>query len=53
MVAHGVNHIWRGGRIAGTGRWFASLGMKPGVLHAWLASVTELVAGGALIVGLS
>lgn len=51
MVAHGVNHIWRGGRIAGTGRWFSSLGMKPGILHAWLASVTELVAGTLLIVG--
>lgn len=51
MLAHGVNHVWRGGRIAGTGRWFESLGMKPGVLHAWLASATELVAGPALIVG--
>jgi putative oxidoreductase len=52
MLAHGVNHIWRGGKIAGTGRWFESLGMKPGALHAWLASITELAAGAALIVGL-
>ena len=52
MLAHGVNHVWRGGRIPGTGRWFHSLGMKPGVFHAWLASGTELVAGAALIVGL-
>jgi putative oxidoreductase len=52
MLAHGVNHVWRGGKIAGTGRWFASLGMKPGVLHAWLASGTELVAGTALVIGL-
>jgi putative oxidoreductase len=52
MIAHGVNHVWRGGKIAGTGRWFESLGMKPGVLHAWLASGTELVAGGMLVVGL-
>jgi len=52
MLAHGVNHVWRGGRIPGTGRWFESLGMKPGVLHAWLASGTELLAGPALIVGL-
>ncbi len=51
MLAHGVNHVWRGGKIAGTGRWFESLGMKPGVLHAWLASITELVAGTMLIVG--
>lgn len=52
MVAHGYNHIWRGGKIAGTGGWFESLGMKPGKLHAWLASVTELGAGAMLIVGL-
>ena len=52
MIAHGVNHVWRGGKIAGTGRWFASLGMQPGVLHAWLASGTELVAGSMLILGL-
>lgn len=51
MIAHGVNHVWRGGKIAGTGRWFESLGMKPGALHAWLASATELAAGAALIVG--
>jgi putative oxidoreductase len=52
MVAHGYNHIFRGGKIAGTGRWFESLGMKPGILHAWLASLTELGAGAMLIVGL-
>ena len=52
FLAHGINHIWRGGKIAGTGRWFASLGMKPGILHAWLASVTELAAGTMLILGL-
>ena len=51
MVAHGYNHINRGGKIAGTGRWFESLGMKPGWLHAWLASITELAAGTALIFG--
>ncbi len=52
MLAHGYNHIFRGGKIAGTGRWFASLGMKPGVLHAWLASLTELGAGTMLVLGL-
>jgi putative oxidoreductase len=52
MIAHGYNHIWGGGKIAGTGRWFASLGLKPGPLHAWLASLTELGAGAMLIVGL-
>jgi putative oxidoreductase len=52
MIAHGVNHIWRGGRIAGTGRWFESLGMRPGRLHAWTASLTELGAGALLLLGL-
>jgi putative oxidoreductase len=52
MIAHGYNHIFRGGRIKGTGGWFESLGMKPGVLHAWLASLTELGAGTLLILGL-
>ena len=52
MIAHGYNHIYRGGRIKGTAGWFASLGMKPGILHAWLASLTELAAGLGLVVGL-
>ncbi len=52
MIAHGYNHIWRGGKIKGTAGWFESLGMKPGILHAWLASAGELAAGTALVVGL-
>ncbi len=52
MLAHGINHIIGGGRIAGTARWFESLGMKPGPLHAWLASLTEVGAGALLLVGL-
>ena len=51
MIAHGYNHIYRGGKIKGTAGWFASLGMKPGILHAWLASITELAAGAGLVVG--
>jgi putative oxidoreductase len=52
FLAHGVNHVFRGGRIAGTAGWFESLGMRPGRLHAWLASVTEIAAGALLVVGL-
>jgi len=51
MLAHGINHIFRGGKIAGTAGWFESLGMKPGILHAWLASITEVGAGALLVVG--
>jgi putative oxidoreductase len=52
MIAHGYNHIYRGGKIKGTAGWFESLGMKPGSFHAWLASLTELAAGAGLVVGL-
>jgi putative oxidoreductase len=51
ILLHGYNHIWGGGKIEGTARWFESLGMKPGLVHAWLASITELVCGVLLIVG--
>lgn len=52
MLAHGINHIIGGGKIEGTAGWFASLGMKPGIFHAWLASITEVAAGILLLVGL-
>jgi putative oxidoreductase len=51
MLAHGWNHIWGGGKIQGTAGWFSSLGMKPGILHAWLASIAELAAGVCLVLG--
>ena len=51
IMAHGYNHIWRGGKIQGTAGWFASMGMKPGILHAWMASIVELGSGTLLIVG--
>ncbi|WP_278262715.1 DoxX family protein [Nocardia sp. AG03] len=52
VLAHGVNHAWGGGKIAGTARWFASIGLRPGTTHAVLATVTEIVAGALLLVGL-
>ena len=52
MLAHGWNHIWGGGKIQGTAGWFTSLGMKPGIFHAWVASIAELAAGVALVLGL-
>jgi putative oxidoreductase len=51
IAAHGYNHIFRGGKIAGTAGWFESLGMRPGIVHAWLASATELAAGASLVLG--
>ncbi len=52
LLAHGINHIWGGGKIAGTAGWFGSMGMKPPLVQAWLASITEIGAGVALALGL-
>src|SRR3954463_11179590 len=52
MFAHGYRHVFGGGKIKGTAGWFESLGMRPGVFHAWLASLTEMGAGSMLVVGL-
>jgi putative oxidoreductase len=51
MLAHGINHIWGGGKIAGTARWFRSLGMRAPLAQAWLASVTEIACGASLAAG--
>ena len=52
MIAHGYNHIYGGGKIAGTAKWFGSMGMRPPLVQAWLASLTELGAGVLLVLGL-
>ncbi|MGE3835403.1 MAG: DoxX family protein [Acidimicrobiia bacterium] len=52
MLAHGWNHAFRGGRLEGTARWFESIGIKPGWLHARLATFTELAVGPMLLLGL-
>jgi putative oxidoreductase len=52
FAAHGYKHFFLGGKLAGTARWFDSLGMKPnGTIHAWLASLTELGCGILMIFG--
>lgn len=52
MLAHGINHIFGGGKIEGTAKWFGSLGMRQPKLQAWLASLTEIGAGALLVLGL-
>jgi putative oxidoreductase len=52
ILAHGLNKVFRGGRIAGTARWFESIGMRPGRLNAVLAASSEIGAGIVLIFGL-
>lgn len=51
MMAHGAQKLfgWFGGHgPRGTGGWFESIGMKPGVLMAVLAGLAEF--GGGLLV---
>ena len=50
LALHGVAK-YRGG-ISGVGRWFASEGLKPGILHAHFAALSEVGFGCALAAGL-
>jgi putative oxidoreductase len=52
LITHGTNKIFGSGGIAGTARWFEGLGLRPGGVHAWMASLTELGAGGLMCLGL-
>lgn len=52
MLAHGIRHVFGGGKIGGTARWFGGMGMKAPLLQAWLASLTEVAAGVSLVLGL-
>ena len=52
IFVHGYNKAFRGGKLAGTGRWFASMGMRPGKVHATLAAGTEMGVGVLLVLGL-
>jgi putative oxidoreductase len=52
MIAHGWNHAFGGGKLPGTARWFESIGIRPGRVHAVAATVTELGAGALLVLGL-
>lgn len=52
IFVHGFNKAFRGGKLAGTGRWFESMGMRPGKVHATLAAGTEMGVGVLLVLGL-
>ena len=52
LALHGYQKFFLGGRIKGTAGWFESLGMKPGLLHAYLAACTEITCGLGFALGL-
>ncbi len=49
---HGYAKIFRGGRLDGTARWFDSMGMRPGAVHARVAAAGELATGACVTLGL-
>ncbi len=51
LFAHGYAKMTKNGKIAGTAGWFASIGMKPGLLNAYAASLAEMSCGLLLIAG--
>lgn len=55
FAAHGVQKLfgWLGGHgLKGTGGWFDSIGMKPGVTVALMAGLAELIGGLLFALGL-
>jgi putative oxidoreductase len=52
MLAHGYNHAFGGGKLPGTARWFESIGIRPGRVHALFATLTELGVAPLLFSGL-
>ncbi|TAK69024.1 MAG: DoxX family protein [Actinomycetota bacterium] len=52
MIAHGWNHLARGGKISGTARWFGSIGLRQPLGQAWMSVITEIVGGVLLLLGL-
>jgi putative oxidoreductase len=51
LIAHGYNKVFGKGGLEGTTRWFQSLGLEPGWVHARMAATTELGAGTLITVG--
>lgn len=51
MVAHGWNHAFGGGRLAGTAGWFEGLGLRPGRIHALMSVLVEVGCGLAFAAG--
>ncbi|MEX0663955.1 MAG: DoxX family protein [Acidimicrobiia bacterium] len=52
MFAHGWRHLKSVRSGPGMANWFESLGLKPGKLHAWNVTLTEMAVGPALVLGL-
>jgi putative oxidoreductase len=51
LLVHACNHAFGRGGLAGTARWFASLGMRRPMLQAILSAGVETVAGAGVAAG--
>lgn len=51
IFAHGWRHLGATRSGPGIANWFESLGLKPGAIHAWNVTLTELVIGVVLVLG--
>jgi putative oxidoreductase len=51
LLGHARNHAFGPGGLAGTTRWFGSLGMRQPRLQAVLSSVVEAAAGAGIALG--
>lgn len=55
FIGHGAQKLfgWFGGHgLKGTGSWFESINMKPGITLALFAGVAELIGGSLFLLGL-
>lgn len=52
IIIHGWSKFWSPGGIKGTAKWFEEIGMRPGLFHARLAGISEIVFGYLLAFGL-
>ncbi|HSO97115.1 MAG TPA: DoxX family protein [Acidimicrobiia bacterium] len=51
IFVHGWRHLHVTRTGPGIANWFESLGLKPGPVHAWNVTLTELGVGAVLILG--
>jgi putative oxidoreductase len=52
LITHGLNKLFGTGGISGTAKWFEGLGLRPGIVHAWFAAMTEIGAGALMCLGM-
>jgi len=52
FFAHGYQKSFRGGGLKGTAGWFESVGVRPGMLNAIMASSSEMTVGVFVALGL-